>query len=172
MQSPLEGSAHRVVLLVFLGVALYGCYWMVKPFLQPIIMAILIGLLAYPAHERLVSLLRGRETIASLISCLALLLIILLPTLVLLVAVLKQGISYSVVVREWATSDNIHQVMSHPWLHEAQLRVTQILPEGALDPDNIRAKALAAAGAMGTHFASISTSILGTSPHSVMKWIV
>ncbi len=162
MQSQFEGSAHRVVLLIFLGVALYGCYWMVKPFLQPIIMAILIGLLAYPAHERLVSLLRGRETIASLISCLALLLIILLPTLVLLVAVLKQGISYSVVVREWATSDNIHQLMSHPWLHEAQLRVTQILPEGALDPDNIRAKALAAAGAMGTHFASISTSILGS----------
>ena len=95
MQSQFEGSAHRVVLLIFLGVALYGCYWMVKPFLQPIIMAILIGLLAYPAHERLVSLLRGRETIASLISCLALLLIILLPTLVLLVAVLKQGISYS-----------------------------------------------------------------------------
>ena len=162
MQSQFEGSAHRVVLLIFLGVALYGCYWMVKPFLQPIIMAILIGFLAYPAHERLVSLLRGRETIASLISCLALLLIILLPTLVLLVAVLKQGISYSVVVREWATSDNIHQVMLHPWLHEAQLRVTQILPEGALDPDNIRAKALAAAGAMGSHFASISTSILGS----------
>jgi predicted PurR-regulated permease PerM len=172
MQSRFEGGAHRVVLLIFLAVALYGCYWMVKPFLQPIIMAILIGLLAYPAHERLVSLLRGRKTIASLISCLALLLIILLPTLALLVAVLKQGLSYSVVVREWATSENIHQLMADPWLHEAQLRVTQVLPEGALDPDNIRAKALAAAGEMGRQFAGISTSILGSMTRFVVNFLL
>lgn len=168
MQSQFEGGAHRFVLLCFLAVALYGCYWLVKPFLQPIIMAMLIGLLAYPAHQRLVSILRGRETIASIISCLALLLIILLPTLVLLIAVLKQGISYSVVVREWATSENIQQLMSHPWLHEAQLRITQILPQGALDHDNIRTKALAAAGTMGRQFAGMSTAILG----SVTEFIV
>ncbi|MDG2271993.1 MAG: AI-2E family transporter [Halioglobus sp.] len=162
MQSRFEGGAHRFVLLIFLAAALFGCYWLVRPFLQPIIMAMLIGLLAYPAHQRLVSILRGRETIASIISCVALLLIILLPTLVLLIAVLKQGFSYSVVVREWATSDNIHQLMSHPWLHEAQLRLTQILPTGALDHDNIRTKALAVAGTMGRQFAGMSTAILGS----------
>ena len=96
MNTPFEGASHRAVLLIFLAVTLYACYWMVKPFLEPIVMAMLIGLLAYPLHDRLVVKLHGRRTSASLISCLALLLIILIPTLILLIAVLKQGLDYSV----------------------------------------------------------------------------
>ena len=59
MQTKFEAGSHRVVLLLFLAVALYACYWMVKPFLEPIVMAILIGLLAYPLHQRLVVALGG-----------------------------------------------------------------------------------------------------------------
>ena len=47
MQAQFENGSHRLVLLIFLAVALYACYWMVKPFLEPIVMAILIGLLAF-----------------------------------------------------------------------------------------------------------------------------
>jgi predicted PurR-regulated permease PerM len=168
MNSPFEGRAHRVVLLVFLAVALYASYWLIQPFLEPIILAILIGLLAFPLHERLVAKLRGRRTTASLISCLVLWLIIVIPALALLVAVLKQGIDYSVVVKEWATQDNIHQLMAQPWVLEIQSWLTKVLPEGALHPDNIRAKALAAAGMMGRQFADVSTSVLG----SVTRFVV
>lgn len=162
MNAQNQSGSHRVVLLIFLAIALYACYWMVEPFLEPIIMAILIGLLSYPLHERLVHRLGGRQTIASIISCLALMLIILIPTMVLLVAVLKQGINYSITIREWATQDNVHQLMSHPWVLQVQSWLVRVLPENALDPDNIRSKALAAAGLMGKQFAGVSTSILGS----------
>ena len=162
MNTEFEGGSHRVVLLIFLAGALYACYWMVKPFLEPIVMAMLIGLLSYPLHERLVSRLHGRKTSASLISCLALLLIILIPTTVLLVAVLKQGIDYSIIVREWATQENVHQFMSLPWVLEVKSWLIKVLPEGALHADNIRSKALAGAGLMGKQFAGVSTSILGS----------
>jgi len=162
MNTQSEGGYHRLVLLIFLGIALYACYTIVKPFLEPIVMAMLIGLLAYPLHERLVLALRGRQTIASIISCLALLLIILIPTLVLLVAVLKQGVNYSNVVREWATQENVHQFMAHPLLLEIKSWLAKVLPEGALEPDNIRSKAVAAAALMGKQFAGVSTSILGS----------
>ena len=172
MKTRFDVGSQRVVLLIFLAMALYACYWLVQPFLQPIIMAILIGLLASPAHERLVLLLKGRKTGASLLSCLALLLVFLIPTLVLLVAVLKQGISYSVIVREWATQDNIHSLLSHPWLLEVHSRVTRVLPPGALDPANIRARALAGAGLMGRQFADVSTSILGSLTHFLINFLL
>ena len=79
MNTPFDVGSQRIILLIFLGIALYACYWLVQPFLQPIIMAILIGLLASPAHERLVHALRGRKTTASLLSCLALSLVFLIP---------------------------------------------------------------------------------------------
>jgi len=172
MQAQFENGSHRLVLLIFLAVALYACYWMVKPFLEPIVLAILIGLLAFPAHERLVVALGGRNTTASIISCLVLLLIILIPTLALLVAVLKQGINYSVVVSEWATRENVHQFMSQPWLLEVKSWVTKIVPEGALDPENIRSKALAAAGLMGKQFAGVSTTILGSLTRFVVNFLL
>ncbi len=169
MKTQFDVGSQRVVLLLFLAIALYACYWLIQPFLQPIIMAILIGLLAYPAHERLVRALRGRKTTASLLSCLALSLVFLIPTMVLLVAVLKQGISYSVIVREWATQDNMHHLMSHPWVLEVHSRLTRLLPQGALDPDNIRARALDAAGLMGRHFADVSTTIVGSFTHFIIN---
>ncbi|MCB1703790.1 MAG: AI-2E family transporter [Halioglobus sp.] len=172
MGSQFEGRSHRLVLLAFLALSLFASYWLIAPFLEPIILAILIGLLAYPAHERLVSLLRGRKTAASLLSCLILSLIVLIPMMVLLVAVLKQGIDYSVVLKEWATQENVHQLMSQPWVVEVHSRLTRVLPDGALHVDNIREKALAAAGTVGRQFAGISTAILGSLTRSVMNGIL
>jgi predicted PurR-regulated permease PerM len=172
MQTKFEAGSHRVVLLLFLAVALYACYWMVKPFLEPIVMAILIGLLAYPLHQRLVVALGGRNTAASLLSCLILLLIIVIPTLVLLVAVLRQGISYSVVVSEWATQENVHHLMLQPWVLEAKSWVTKVVPDGALEPENIRSRALAAAGLMGKQFAGVSTTILGSFTRVIVNFLL
>jgi predicted PurR-regulated permease PerM len=162
MDKRFESRSHRAMVLVFLAVALYTCYWLIQPFLQPIILAILIGLLAYPLHERVVQLMHGRRNSASLVSCLALSLLVLIPILVVLIAVLKQGIDYSVIVRDWATQENIHHLMTQPWVVEIRERVMRVLPEGTLAADNIREKALAAAGLMGRQFADVSTSILGS----------
>ena len=162
MNSPFEGRSQRAVLLLFLAGALYACYLLVKPFLQPIILAILIGMLASPAHQRLVRVFRGRKNIATLVSCLVLSALFLVPILLVMVAVLKQGYAYSVIVRDWATQDNIQQFMAQPWVLEIQSRVTRVLPEGALSADNIRARALEGAGFMGRHFADVSASIIGS----------
>lgn len=162
MDNQRPSSSNRVVLLIFLAAAVLACYSMVKPFLEPIVMAILVGLLSYPLHERLVNALKGRRATASVISCLVLMLILMIPALVLLVAVLKQGVHYSILVKEWATQENVQQLMAHPWLHQLQSWLIRVLPDGALDPENIRSRALAAAGLMGRQFADVSTSILGS----------
>ena len=44
MNSAFEEGSNRRVLLIFLAIALCACYWLVKPFLEPIILAILIGI--------------------------------------------------------------------------------------------------------------------------------
>ena len=172
MKTQFKVGSNRVVLLIFFAIALYASYWLVKPFLQPIILAILIGMLAFPLHQRLVRLLKGRNSIASLVSCMVLLLVLLIPSLVLLVTVLKEGFDYSVIVREWATQENIQQFMAHPWVVEIQSRATRILPEGALSPDSIREKALAFAGLMGGRFADVSASVIGSLTRFVVNFLL
>lgn len=172
MMNLFEKDSNRLVLLAFLVLALYASFVLIKPFLQPIVLAILIGMLAYPLHQRIATWLRGRQSLAAIISCLLLSLVLLLPALFLMAAVLKQGISYSVVVREWATMDNVHAVMQTPWVQHVHERLVEILPEGSLDPDNIREKALGVGAEMGKRFAGVSTSLLGSVTVFAMNFVL
>jgi len=162
MQKLFEKDSNRLVLLAFLLLALYASFVLIRPFLQPILLAILIGMLFYPVHIRILDALRGRQSLSSILSCLLLSLVLLIPALLLMAAVLEQGIRYSVVVREWATMDNVHAVMTTPWIQDIRARLVEVLPEGALDPDNIREKALGVGAEMGKRFAGVSTSLLGS----------
>jgi predicted PurR-regulated permease PerM len=162
VNTPFEDRSNKWVLLAFLAVALFACYWLVKPFLQPIILAILIGMLTIPVHDRLAVKLHGRNTIASLITCLLLALVILIPATLVLAAILKQGITYSLMAREWATGDNIHRLLQLPLMLDAKEWLGRVLPPEALDPANIKSQALATASAMGKQFAGVSTAMLGS----------
>ncbi|MCR9106471.1 MAG: AI-2E family transporter [Gammaproteobacteria bacterium] len=157
-----SSASNRAVLLVFLALALYACYALIKPFLEPIVLAILIGMLAHPLHHRVIRLLRGRESAAALFSCLALSLLILLPSMALMAAVLEQGIAYSVKAREWATPENLQAFMTQPAVVKVHALLVQLLPEGAMELENIRTKALSLASSLGGKFAEVSTALLGS----------
>ncbi|MCB1845610.1 MAG: AI-2E family transporter [Halioglobus sp.] len=162
MNLSFPGGANRIVLLVCLTLALYACYWLLQPFLEPILLAMLIGILAMPAHRHVQHLLRGRDSLAALLSCLILLLLFLIPLSVVMVAVISQGIDYSLVVKEWATMDNIRKLISQPYVMKVHAWLDQMLPEGSLAPENIRTRALSIAGGMGEELAALSTALLGS----------
>jgi predicted PurR-regulated permease PerM len=157
-----EERPHQFILLGFLAVSLYSCYWLVKPFLQPIILAMLIGMLTYPAHDWLVAKLNGRKNIAAMVSTLVLALVFLIPALLVLVAILRQGVSYSAIVMEWATGDNIHHLLNRPFMLDIKEWLGRVLPASALDPEAIKAQALTSARVVGKNFAGVSTAMLGS----------
>ncbi|GAB5450355.1 MAG: AI-2E family transporter [Halioglobus sp.] len=155
-------GANRLVLLVILAVSLYGCYVLVRPFLEPIVLAILVGMLAHPIHHRVEMRLGGRQSVAALLTCVGLCLVVLLPTIFLLAAVLEQGISYSLIVKEWATPENVQALMSRPSVVKVQSWLTDVLPAGTLEAENIRSRALSLASSLGGKFATVSTALLGS----------
>ncbi len=172
MNTAPESGSNRLVVLVLLAAALYACYELIQPFVQPIVLAMIIGMLAHPVHHRLERLVGGRKSLAALLGCLILSLLFLIPVLLLMVAVIKQGIVYSAVVREWATLENIQVLLDRPWLDSARSRLVEVLPDGALEPDNIRAQALTAASGMGKQLAGVSTAMLGDVASFMMNLVL
>jgi len=162
MKSVFEGRSNQIVLLIFLALALYASYWLVQPYLQAIVLAILIGMLAYPLHLRIERAIGGRSNTAALLSCLLLFLVCLIPFTSLLIAVLDQGVRYSRAVREWATEENIAHFLAQPWVLEARNWAERVLPTGATDSETIRTQALTAAGAVGGKLAGVSTALVGS----------
>ena len=170
MNGALDPTPNRLVLLVFLGVALYASYLVVAPFMEPIILGILIGMLAFPVHDWMENKLRGRSNLAALLGCLGLSLLILLPASMVVIAILKQGITYAVIFKEWATEENIHQILSHPTVQQIKTRLDQVLPDDALNPAAIKSQAIVTATTLGKNFAGMSTAMLGSITHFAVNF--
>jgi len=66
-------------LLILLGVVLAFAYTLVRPFLQPLAFALVIGIGLYPVHLRIARLV-SRKTLAALLSTLIVLLVFILPS--------------------------------------------------------------------------------------------
>ena len=157
-----DPTPNRLILLAFLAVALYASYRVVAPFIEPIVLGILIGMLSFPLHDWMANKLRGRVNLAALLGCLGLSVLILLPASMVVVAILKQGIAYAMIVREWATEENIHEVLSHPVVQQIKGRLEAVLPEGTINPEAIKSQAIATATTVGKNFAGVSTAMLGS----------
>lgn len=69
--------------------ALYLCYKLFQPFLNPLLSALVIGIVFFPVHARLLTIIR-RPGLAALCSTILVTLIIILPAVLLLAAVTKE----------------------------------------------------------------------------------
>ena len=170
MNDTSKAPSNRLILLICLAIAAYASYWLIEPFLRPIVLAILIGMLSFPLHDWMEQRLGGRRNLAALLGCLALSLLVMLPASMVLMAILKQGINYAVIVRDWATEENIHKVLSHPWMLHLKERLGELLPPEMLDPAAIKSQAITTASVVGKKFAGVSTAMLGSITHFAMNF--
>jgi predicted PurR-regulated permease PerM len=81
--------ATAVFLSVVAALAVYLCYLIAKPFLSPIVAAIVIAIVTFPLHARMRHLIRHRNAAAAL-STIVVLIIVMVPALVLGVAVSRE----------------------------------------------------------------------------------
>lgn len=86
-------------ILWFLGIltviVLGFAFVITQPFLYPFAAAIILAVVFYPAHERILGWTGGKSGRASLLSTLALLLIFALPVCVIIVLVAKEAVAYA-----------------------------------------------------------------------------
>jgi len=76
---------RQIFLLILLGVIAGLGFWVIKPFLMPMVWAGILAFVTWPVYRRLLQLLGGRRNGAALITSASLILILVLPVLWLLV---------------------------------------------------------------------------------------
>jgi predicted PurR-regulated permease PerM len=87
---PIESRNVRWwVLLLVTAVLLYLCWRMVQPFLNVILWATVLVILFYPVHRRLLGRIKS-PSLAALVSCLLVILIILVPVALITLAVVNE----------------------------------------------------------------------------------
>ena len=131
---------ERVTLLVLLLASLYLAFRIIKPFLNPILIAVILTPLVYPLFSLLNKRLRGRKGLASLLTCLIVVVVILGPLALLGIGLVNQGAQSVQALQDWATSGKLDELLNGEQLTRAKQAIGRMLP--LLDPERLDLKGL------------------------------
>ena len=85
--------AGTVFFIICFGLVLYGSFLIFRPFFRILVWASVLTVVFLPLFDRLLRILRGRRTLAALLSCAIALLLFILPVTLILAGIASQSIS-------------------------------------------------------------------------------
>lgn len=109
---------YRPFLLVVLFFSFYLTYLILHPFLDTLIMSIVISSLFYPLQTWLVKLYRGRQTLAALTIVFILTFVIAIPVFFFASTLIAQGVQTINQINDWIRAGNIQKLNQDPRVME------------------------------------------------------
>ncbi len=110
-------SHYFLFILIF--VAFFLCYQMMRPYLDSVILAVILAVLSHPAFEWIKKKCKNRKNTAAFISTLLLTLIIVIPFLLIISAIIRQGIVSLEAVNQWISQGNLEKLEQLPMVTQA-----------------------------------------------------
>jgi predicted PurR-regulated permease PerM len=129
--------------------------WLIRSFLQPIFWAIALGIVVYPLHARLVSRLRGRTSLAAVISVVAVVVVVILPLIGVGAAVTREGAA----LYERLSAGELGMGSLYAQVQESMPRVSEALERVGVDPARLESQLSSAAVTASRYIASRALSI-------------
>ncbi len=116
-------------LLFLLLIVFIGCYHIIKPYLNTIILAALLAIIFSPIHLKIEKKLSGRKNAAAFFSCILITLVVVLPLVFMLIALIGQGISSFNAIYDWFAAGKYQKLVGHPLITGLLAQVDRWLPD-------------------------------------------
>ncbi len=172
MEEILERSYGHVILLVCLAAAVVACFFLVRPYVEPIVIALLFGLIFHPFHVWLDSKLGNHPNFNASLTCLLLTLVILLPSVVVGLAIVRQGAIYSSNVYQWVSAGGIENLIASPLVTKVVSFLKEWLPHDLLNPDTLKTELLKTVAKLGQNVVGLSASLAAGITGFVVKLLL
>ena len=128
--SPLKSQKHGYYFLFFLlFLSIFACYQIIKPYLNPIILATILSILSQPIYRRIVRFCRGRRSVAAFLSCTLLTLVVVLPLTFTLFSLLQQGVQAFNGIYDWVAAGEYKTLLETPWIVKISGYTQKYLPD-------------------------------------------
>ncbi|KOO05017.1 AI-2E family transporter [Vibrio nereis] len=172
MTDKVKITSNHWVLIAALLAAGFACFLLVEPYVNSIVMAFIISLLMFPIHEWIEQRLPKHKNVASLLSCVILTFIIVVPLLFVFAAIVQQGSAFSQNVYQWVTNGGIQTLFEHPWVVKGLTLINTYLPFDTVNPQEIAQKIAKFATSFGSNLVGISAKILGDATTFLMDFFL
>ncbi|MBI4773029.1 MAG: AI-2E family transporter [Deltaproteobacteria bacterium] len=160
--SQASSNLSRYFLYAALTLALYLAYLLLSPFLHTLIIAIVLTILFHPLHLRILSTFKNRfPSLASLCTCIVIVLGVLVPLVLLVVAMAQQGVLLFNGIVAWVKEGGLGDYSHLAVLGKLQLLLEKYLPYVDVDKLDIQGSIVQFSKTMGEVLLRNLTSIIG-----------
>ncbi len=172
MSDKLKLSSSHWVLVLALVAAGYACYLLVQPYVNSIILAFIISLLMFPVHEWLESKMPNNKNTVSVISCVLLTVIIILPLLAVFAAIVQEGAGFSQNAYKWITQGGIQETTAHPLVIKSLSFINEYLPFDTIEPQKVAQRVAEFVSQFGSQLVAFSAKVLGDATNFLMDFFL
>jgi predicted PurR-regulated permease PerM len=151
----MNANIERAFFVALLIAVTLAFLWLIRSFLQPIFWAIALGIVVYPLHARLVARLRGRASLAAVISIVSVVVVVILPLVGIGAAVTREGAA--MYARLEAGDVGLESLYARA--RESMPRVAEALERIGVDPARLEGQLSSAAVTASRAIASRALSI-------------
>lgn len=170
----LQARVYAWTLVLVLIFALYLAARVFFPFLDAIILAIIIAAVCYPLYQRLLRLLKGRTMLASLLFIVLFVLCLIIPISLFATALAREAMLAVVSFQTWAAEVNLTDTengfMSR--IYEYLGHLDELLPAIDLSRENIQSSIQNVAKEIGAMSLSMGRSMLGNTFNLVVNFFI
>lgn len=124
-----QNKQGHYFLFFLIIISLAACYFIIRPYLNAIILATILAILVQPVYRRMVTFCRGRRSLAAFLTCTLLTLVVLLPLLFMLFALIQQGVQSFNAIYDWIATGEYKAVLESSLFLKAQGLGTKYLPD-------------------------------------------
>lgn len=122
-------NQSQVFLFLLLLLSFFGCYLMLRSYLNAIILSLILSILLYPINKRLKKWLNGRKNLAAFFTCALLVLLVMLPLTFVTFALIQQGYQSITGISDWIASGKYQDLINHPWAQKVIELGDKYLPD-------------------------------------------
>jgi predicted PurR-regulated permease PerM len=155
-------NAGQAVLLALVAGALYLAFRIVRPFLDPILIAAILAPIVHPLFRRLRGWLRGRAGAAALLTCLLVVLVILGPLALLGASLVNQGAASIKSIQGWVQQGNLERLTDDRRLDGARAFLARVMPSADVEQFDLKGLVMAGTAKLGNFVASNAGAVLSS----------
>jgi len=172
-ETPLTGILkYQPFLLLMVLVSLFLAAVILRPFAEPIIMAIVLASLFYPLNVWLVERYKGRKVLAALTVVLIIVFVIIIPLLAFLSALLAQGVDSLNRVHAWLNQENIQEMVESPRAIAALIWIDENLSFIDFSKLDLQGNLMALSKGLGQVLLSRGATLVGDISSFIVKFCI
>lgn len=153
--------SYRIFLLAIVAFSFYLAYLILLPFIDIIIMAIILATFFNPLQIYFERLLKGRKNLAALIIVLIITFLIAIPVFVFTSTLVAQGLDTVNKTNEWVKAGKLQQLVQDPRINEYLAKFQERFPFFEVNKTNIANDLLYISRDIGQFLLGKAASILG-----------